>query len=236
MENGIIYLNMKRYNATIDWKWVKNGFLKKDRVLTIEKPGIKRSILACANECLRIAKSKAAPKVTVTKKKIAGMSGSSIDLEDGVRLSTGGISSSLKGAAHLYIMALTIGDSIEKAATRYMEKGDFLHGYLLDRIGSFACESLAESVEEDLRKAYARKGLSVSMRFSPGYCDFPIEEQFKLDKAIGFSRIGISINKHCMMIPKKSITAIVGIGPKGLFGKKRSQCGTCAKSDCSYRR
>jgi len=227
---------MRRYDTTIDWKWVKDIFLKKERVPAVEKPGVKRSILACANECLKIAKSKAAPKATLARNKIIDMGGPSIKLEGGIKLSTGEISSSLKGAAYMYIVAVTIGRGVEEAATKYMEKGDFLRGYILDRIGSFACESLAESVEEGLRKAYARKGMSVSMRFSPGYCDFPIEEQFKLDKALGFSKIGITINKNCMMVPKKSITAIVGIGPKGAFGKKRSQCGTCVKSDCSYRR
>ena len=227
---------MRRYNTAIDWRWVKDGFLKKERVLAVEKPGIKKSILVCANECLRIAKSKAVPKATLAKKKIVDMSGSSIKLEGGIRLSTGEISSSLKGAAYLYIMAVTIGRGAEEAATEYMEKGDLLRGYILDRIGSFACESLAESVEGDLRKTYAPKGLSVSMRFSPGYCDFPIEEQFVLNKALDFSKIGITINKNCMMAPKKSITAIVGIGPKGAFGKKRSQCETCARLDCSYRR
>ncbi|MCX5686828.1 MAG: hypothetical protein NTW09_05175 [Candidatus Omnitrophica bacterium] len=227
---------MRRYNPAIDWEWVKDIFLKKEGVLTVKKPGIKRSILACADVCLRIAGSKAAPKAALAKKKIVDMSGPSIKLEDGIRLSTGEISSSLKGAAYLYIMAVTIGRGVEEAATKYMEKGDCLRGYILDRIGSFACESLAESVEDNLRKTYAPKGLSVSMRFSPGYCDFPIEEQFVLNKALDFSKIGITINKNCMMAPKKSITAIVGIGPKGVFGKKRSQCETCAKSDCGYRR
>jgi len=53
---------------------------------------------------------------------------------------------------------------------------------------------------------------------------------------ISLSKIGITLNKNCMMIPKKSITAIVGLGPKGLFKKSRSQCGICDKKDCSYRR
>ncbi|MFH0763627.1 MAG: vitamin B12 dependent-methionine synthase activation domain-containing protein [Candidatus Omnitrophota bacterium] len=227
---------MRKYNAAIDWEWVRDVFLKKDGVSAAGIPGIKKSILACADVCLRIARSKAAPGVTLTKKKIVYISGSSIKLEDGVKLSTGEISLFLKDAAYLYIMAVTIGRGIEEAATKYMEKGDPLRGYILDRIGSFACESLAESVEEGLRKTYAPEGLSVSMRFSPGYCDFPIEEQFKLNKTLDFSKIGIAINKNCMMVPKKSITAIVGIGPKGVFGKKRSQCEICAKPDCGYRR
>ena len=94
----------------------------------------------------------------------------------------------------------------------------------------------AKNAEDAIRDEYAAKGFSVSMRYSPGYCDFPIEEQFKLNKALNFSKIGIAINETCMMTPKKSITAIVGIGPKDLFKKKMSQCVVCGKKDCSYRR
>ncbi|MFA6142054.1 MAG: vitamin B12 dependent-methionine synthase activation domain-containing protein [Candidatus Omnitrophota bacterium] len=226
---------MGQYHGKIDWDRVRLNLLKYEKICNVKKPYAKKSILACINKCLKLAKSRAVPKIIVIKKRIAGI-GASIRLDSGLELSTRQISSLLKGASHLYLIAVTIGPSLEKTATEYMNEGDLLCGYIMDRIGSFACESLAEFVEEDLRNACMCKGLSVSMRFSPGYCDFPIEEQFKLNRELDFSKIGISINKSCMMIPKKSITAIVGIGPKGLFKKKRSQCLVCGKKDCSYKR
>ncbi|MDD5137031.1 MAG: vitamin B12 dependent-methionine synthase activation domain-containing protein, partial [Candidatus Omnitrophica bacterium] len=108
--------------------------------------------------------------------------------------------------------------------------------YLLDRVGSFAVESMAKNIEETLRKKLARKNLSVSMRFSPGYCDWPIEEQFKLAKIIDFDKAGVSLTESCVMIPRKSITAIVGVGPKDLFKEVRSPCAACNMKVCDYRR
>lgn len=226
---------MEQYRGKIDWNEVRRNLLKYEKICDVKESYAKKSILDCVDECLKLAKSKAAPKTILAGEKITGI-GASIKLDSGLELSTKKISSLLKGASHIYLMALTIGPSLEEMATGYMNEGDLLRGYIMDRIGSFACESLAESVEDELRKTFARKGLSVSMRFSPGYCDFPMEEQLKLKKHLNFSKIGIVINKSCMMAPKKSITAIVGIGPKNLFKKKRSQCVICGKKDCSYRR
>ena len=131
---------------------------------------------------------------------------------------------------------MTIGKVLEDKASLLMREGDHLGGYLLDRIGSLAVESLARSFEEYLRKNYEVKNMSVSMRISPGYCDWPIEEQFNLAKALDFSKAGVRLTRNCMMVPRKSITAIVGIGPKRLFSKTKSQCEACDKKDCDYRR
>lgn len=226
---------MGRYRGRINWDGVRRNLLRYEKICDVKKPYVKKSILACVDECLKSAKSKAVPKTILVRKKITGI-GASIKLDGRLELSTRQISLLLKGASHLYLMALTIGPDIEDTATICMNAGDLLRGYIMDRIGSFACESLAESVEDELRKTLARKGLSVSMRFSPGYCDFPIEEQLKLKRQLDFSKIGIVINKSCMMAPKKSITAIMGVGPKNLFKKKRSQCIVCGKKDCSYKR
>jgi cobalamin-dependent methionine synthase I len=142
----------------------------------------------------------------------------------------------MKGATEIYAFLVTIGKDVEDAATSCMDSGDHLLGYLLDRAGSFAVESLAKNTEDALRRALAPKDLSVSMRFSPGYCDWPVEEQFKLIKIIDFAKAGVTLTKSCVMIPKKSISAVVGIGPKELFAKAKSPCALCNMKVCDYRR
>jgi cobalamin-dependent methionine synthase I len=117
-----------------------------------------------------------------------------------------------------------------------MACGDALRGYLLDRIGSIAVESLAQEAEDALTAEYAKKEKSVSMRFSPGYCDWAIEEQFKLSRILDFQKAGVKLTEKCMMVPKKSISAACAVGPKGLFSRKKSHCSLCAQDECAYRR
>ena len=103
-----------------------------------------------------------------------------------------------------------------------------------DRV--FAVESVAEYFEESLRSKHAAKDKTVSNCFSPGYCEWSTKQQKKLDKILSFKKAGIKLTKSFMMVPKKSVSGIIGIGRAKIFSKKRSQCSICDKKDCSYRR
>ena len=221
----------------IDWDWVRTQLLEKERIGRAGPDDSKKAILECTDECLEAARLLARPVIVSSLKKIAGFKPGAILLENGMALSGKELSSYMKGATELYLFLVTIGSSIENAASDYMKAGDSLHGYLMDRIGSFAVESLADRTEKDLRGAYSDKNLSVSMRFSPGYCDWPIEEQFKLAKLLDFAKAGVRLTEGCMMEPKKSISAACAIGSKGLFAKVTSPCAVCnLNKKCDYRR
>jgi cobalamin-dependent methionine synthase I len=168
--------------------------------------------------------------------KVTKSSGPAISLEGGAVLRGKRMADYFRKAAHLYLYCVTIGGRVEEEASRRMKNGDSLGGYLLDRAGSFAVESLAASVEGGLRKKQIAKKINVSARLSPGYCDLPMEAQRTLSRLVPFSAAGVRLNRALMMIPRKSISAIVGIGPGGAFGKAKSQCGMCDRGDCDYRR
>lgn len=51
---------------------------------------------------------------------------------------------------------------------------------------------------------------SITMRFSPGYGDYPIEVQPQLLAFCGAEKIGLTCSGY-MMIPTKSVSAIIGI-------------------------
>ena len=221
---------------TIDWKWVEAHLSARERLEAIGEGSTREAVLGQLKEALDVAKSKAAPRMVIVKKEILKFHPGSFELEGGVSLSSRELSSHMKGASHIYAFLVTIGKGLEETASSYMNSGDHLLGYLLDRTGSFAVESLAKNTEEDLRQTMAPENLSVSMRFSPGYCDWPIEEQFKLEKVLDFKKAGVTLSENCMMVPKKSISAIVGVGPKKLFSKVISPCAVCNMKVCDYRR
>lgn len=215
-----------RIKTKIDWKWVKVQLYKKEGLLT-DASGSKSFIIKSAGICIKEARKLAKPRIIIKE-----LSPKNIDL---LKI-TGKVSLYLKKSEKIYLFAVTIGDGIEKLSSLLMKKDDALSGYMLDVIGSFAVESLAESVEEGLRKIYAKKGMSVSMRLSPGYCDWPIEKQLSIKDILNFKKAGITLTESCMMIPRKSISAIVGIGKRGVFGKDTSQCRICSEKNCDYRR
>lgn len=220
----------------VDWVWVKNELKKRERMDSKDDSDRGRSIAGCLDDSLLKARALSKPVYIHTVKKIAAAGQDFIELEGGRRFSSGRISEYIKGASHILIFLVTIGEGMESAAGVLTKGKEPLEGYLLDRIGSFAVESLAGSVEKKIRSDYLRIGKSVSRRYSPGYCDWPIEEQFTLAKILDFSKIGVSLTENCMMRPKKSISAVVAIADKGIFTEFGSICGVCEKEDCGYRR
>ncbi len=223
---------MNNANIGIDWDWVKDILEKKERIPAGSQNAIAKSLC----NSIEAAKKLASPEIAAMKKMIMSFGESAINIVEGERLTGSTLASHLRGSTHVHLFIVTLGPAIENKASALMKKADSLSGYLLDRIGSFAVESLAENLERALRAEYESKGQSVSMRFSPGYCDWPIEEQVKLNALLDFSKAGVRLNKSCMMKPTKSISGVIGIGPRDLFFKKKSQCVICSMKSCAYRR
>lgn len=222
--------------ASIDWDFVKKEVLRAERIDQNSKDERADNIRKALKACLKKARSLAAAKYTFKEKKVPHLGGNFIEIEGPVRFSTAKIPTFIKGASSLILFVVTIGDGIEKEASILTSGKDPLSGYLLDRIGSFAVESLADRLEKRLRKDYSVHKKSMSSRFSPGYCDWPVEEQFKMAKAIDFSKAGVTLTEGCMMVPKKSISAIVAVANEGVFKDFISSCDICGQKDCGYRR
>lgn len=219
----------------VDWDWVRKEVIRTEKISNDNKAPA-AGIRAVLDECMRKARSLTITKYTSVEKKINNIGSGFIEIEGGIKFSTERISSYIRGATHLVLFIATIGDGIEKEAGLLTKGAEPLKGYLLDRISSFAVESLAEKMENRIRKDYLLNKKSVSCRFSPGYCDWAIEEQFEMDRVIDFSKIGIRLTESCMMDPKKSISAIVAVADEGVFKGAVSSCDMCDIKDCAYRR
>ena len=219
----------------IDWDRVKDELFSTERIPPAEDGSLKHVIHVHAGRSLSEARGLVKPQWLCETRRITP-SGSAIAVEGGFKIAGERLSSYLRGADDAIFFLLTLGGGLEEAASCWMKSGEPLYGYLLDRIGSIAAESLAEAVEYSLRIEREKAGRSVSMRFSPGYSDWPVEEQHTLDKILGFSGIGVRLTEGCMMVPKKSVSGLVAVGPKDKFSGSRSQCETCGMKDCGYKR
>jgi cobalamin-dependent methionine synthase I len=50
------------------------------------------------------------------------------------------------------------------------------------------------------------------------------------------SPIGVSLNDHCMMQPKKSVSFVLALGENETTYEDRPPCHGCGFPNCSYRR
>ena len=79
-------------------------------------------------------------------------------------------------------------------------------------------------------------GMKVTNRISPGYAGWDTAEQAALFHLCPGDAIGVTLNDSCVMIPGKSISFLVGVGPEARVDHYFTQCRRCWMADCAYRR
>ena len=83
---------------------------------------------------------------------------------------------------------------------------------------------------------YGESGLYLTDRFSPGYGDMPLAQTREICAVLQTEKsIGLSVSQSGIMIPRKSVTAILGIS--SIPQKRRpSQCALCSMNrTCAMR-
>lgn len=120
------------------------------------------------------------------------------------------VSGILRNSFKVTLLAVTIGEDLPNKAHQYMSEGKNTEGVILDAVGSEAVEALAEKLSTIVLRNALIEGALTTKRYSPGYGDWNVTEQRGLLKTVGAEEIGITLNPACLMIPEKSISAVIG--------------------------
>ena len=140
----------------------------------------------------------------------------------------------LEQCERVAVFALTIGNHLEETVNQLARDKLVLQASVLDAIGSVAAEKVANTLQDKIGEMAHAHGLTISRRFSPGYCDWHIGQQRMLFWALRGNTVGIRLTEVCLMLPQKSVSGIIGIGPSEI--ENYNPCRTCDKHDCVGRR
>jgi len=147
------------------------------------------------------------------------------------------LSKSLKFCEEMVSFVLTLGHRLDREIDKLTKKNRMSEAYILDLMGSVAAESVIEEFQKRMQKQVEAKGNDVSLRFSPGYCDWSIKEQRKLFDLLYENQSIVTINESLIMSPRKSISGVFGIYPKSkASGERYNPCLECNKVNCIARR
>ena len=186
-------------------------------------------------EALREGERLMAPRVVYRSLRVQETAEHQITLEDGTGLHIPNIQRFWGPIEAVGMGVLTIGDGIEERVRDLFGAREFPLAVMLDSVGSAAVESLAEWVNDFLCQV-ALPDRKVTNRISPGYAGWDVAEQHWLFRLCGGERAGIVLNDHALMIPLKSISLLVGIGPHASVDHYFTQCRRCWMKECAYRR
>ncbi len=142
--------------------------------------------------------------------------------------------SQLKKSDSAAFFLCTAGPEPGRKSRKFMNDRDLLTGYIYDVIGSELVEAAADLMQEDLKNTAAREGLSITNRYSPGYCGWNVAEQHKLFSLFNSNYCGISLLPSALMDPEKSVSGVIGLG--GKVKMNPYTCRMCEMQDCIYRR
>lgn len=142
----------------------------------------------------------------------------------------------LKEAKKIIVLAVTIGEEIEKMVTEYFSLGNYSYSVLLDAAATTAVEAAADQMEKTLSPSIYAKGYQMKPRFSPGYGDWPLTVQPALLRFAKAASIGISLTDSMMLMPRKSITAVIALTSASQQHHRGSACTYCNQKHCLARK
>ena len=144
------------------------------------------------------------------------------------------ISSLLQNCSKVILFAATLGMEAETVLRRSQIRnmGDAV---ILDATASAAIENVCDNLCVSLAQRFAPHCLTD--RFSPGYGDFPFSQQRIFFDLLDITRqIGVSLSASGLMIPQKSVTALIGLSDRPQSHRHRG-CASCNLFEiCSFRK
>ena len=142
------------------------------------------------------------------------------------------IAEHLSGCTKAVFMAVTLSAGADKLI-RQTAVTDMAESLAVDCLCSAAVEQVCDLAEEEIFSG--REGIYRTWRFSPGYGDLPLELQRDFLLAVNAQRrIGLTVTENSLLLPSKSVTAIIGISEKPIQRGKRG-CAVCdRRASCAF--
>ena len=114
-----------------------------------------------------------------------------VKLEGNLCLKSSKLATTLSGCKEVVCFLGTIGTRIEKEIVRLMGQRRLSDAYVLDAMGSVSVENMVAQFYHGMKKLHETYDRTVSLRFSPGYCDWPVTDQKHLFQLLDAEAVGV---------------------------------------------
>ncbi len=186
-----------------------------------------------AERALRDAGPLLAPRVAYQRFAVRELRHEKVILKDGGALSGPLVAQHLQGASQVVVAVCTIGESIDDAVSTALPDDPVL-GMAFDGLGSAAVEALANAAATRFEAEAAAEGLEATIPLSPGMVGWSVDDgQPQIFALLDPAEAGVRLTSAWMMIPRKSVTFVMGIGAH--VRTTGRTCDYCSLKDtCRY--
>jgi hypothetical protein len=163
-------------------------------------------------EAIALGLQKAQPVGWVKELAVLSTQHNRMTLQDDHTLTGELILSQLAGSRSVAFVIASLGTEIDRQINESMQ-ADTALGFALDTVGSILAEILAGHFESQIRADAAGSNQTASLPLSPGLIGWPVDEgQPQIFKVLQPDRNLIQLTASAQMIPRKSISFVMGIG------------------------
>ena len=139
------------------------------------------------------------------------------------------ICSYLKGMTHALLFIGSAGWEFDKAKEALKANDDIVADFIADSIGTVLAEMTVARIEKDYEGPQ-----TISMPYSPGYCNWDIREQHLLFSLFPEQPCGVILSESSLMTPEKSVSGFFALGET--LQRQPYHCEICKNKRCYKRR
>lgn len=193
------------------------------------KPGL----ILTAEKALKLGLPLLEPTVLYQELELETVQHETLLLSGGHRLRSQLLTQHLANAKIVVVILCTVGEQIEKEVTAVYDRDPVL-GLALEGVGSAAVEALANSTCKFFETRAQEKNWQATIPLSPGMLNWPVESgQPEIFHILQPSSIGLELTSSYLMLPRKSLTMVLGLGPQLMING--TTCDYCTmQASCKY--
>jgi len=179
------------------------------------------------------------PSIFYTSEDITCIENNRIEIANNIHLKSRKLAKTVRECNELISFVGTLGEDVDKAIATTMKKGRVSDAFIMDAVASSFMEHIIQMFWQEKGTALQKKeNRYATVRFSPGYCDWPVTGQKKLFKVLSENPIKVMLSESMLMSPRKSVSGVFGISEPGSGNELKNYlpCRDCTRADCAERR
>lgn len=181
------------------------------------------------NQIIEEASSLVRPIAIWVEVDVIGTGVGELLLEDGFKFSSNLLPKVAGTAEKMLLISTTIGTAIEDRLTEYKEAGKMSEAYALDACATSYVAKTATIAISRVEEEYHREGLKTTFPMGPGHSYWKgLEDMRVIFHFLRAERIGIHLNDSNLIIPRKSVAMVMGVGHDLPEFKGKTHCNFCS--------
>lgn len=190
-------------------------------------------IVASAREILDVLPDLLDPAAVYDVVSVTDFHHRTIELEGGGAFEGPLAARALAGAEKVALGVCTIGLALETRMNQLFAD-DPVAAMALDGAGTAALRRISDVIIRELHEIAAEHNWGLGMRAQPGQEGWSIWQQRVIFDWLPTEEIGVRLTDSCLMIPRKSVSFVIGMGPD--MRPDAVACDFCSKRErCPWR-